>query len=489
VYVGKTKAEDTTGTAGTFYVTPIIGVARDRKYFVEIYEAWPGGVPQLAATTHVGSNDALLPVAVRLGINSSPLTTIDQDIADLRASKTIYTAGNVLAADPWPNFDLIVQSGRRLFAHSISDPSTIYYSKTFEAGVAPEFSASLTVTIGNETITALGAIDDKVILFGAKACWVMYGTGPDNTGANGDYFVEKMVYPVGCTDQHSIVSMEQGLAFYSSTTEEFHVLTRDLQLVDIGEAVKVISESVTDVIDTIVVPNDHEIRWYTTRTQGSEYVADSATDSPPQPPRPFLENQAPVGSIFTYNYKYQKWSIIEDAAVRTQRAILVNNSVMELADDWDVYPLDDSSWDKLCKWETPWIKVNQLQDFGRFYGLTFLGKYLSSWSGSPLEAGDLQCTVKFDYEGPLGETHVERFRANVDFDPADGDRLQFRVRPKRQKCQAIKLQLEEVATTAVEVWEPTYTTGEGFILTGVDVHYGAKGGSGDKSLGSARRKG
>jgi hypothetical protein len=489
VYVGKTKAEDTTGTVGTFYVTPIIGVARNRKYFVEIYEAWPGGVPQLAGSNHVSRNSGFIQSTVQVAVNASPLVAIDQDIADVRASKTIYTAGNVLASDPWPNFDLVVQSGRRLFAHSISDPSTIYYSKTFEAGVAPEFSASLTVTLGNETITAMGAIDDKVILFSAKGCWVLYGTGPDNTGANGDFFVEKMVYPVGCTDQQSIITMEQGIAFYSSTTEEFHIFSRDLQLADVGDAVKTISAGITDVVDSIVVPNDHEIRWYCTRTVGPEYVADSATNSPPQPPRPFIENQAPAGSIFVYNYKYQKWSIIEDAAVRTQRAVISNNSILELADDWDVYPLDNSSWDKLCKWETPWIKVNQLQDFGRFYGLTFLGKYMSSWSGSPVQAGDLQVTVRYDYEGALGDTHVERFRANVDLDPADGDRLQFRVRPKRQKCQAIKLQIEEVATTAVELWEPTYTTGQGFVLTGVDVHYGAKGGSGDKSLGSSRRKG
>ena len=488
-YLSNMKATTTTSTRMKLYVTPPLGLARGRKYFIEVYEAWPGGTPQLAATKHVSTNDASAMQSVEWATNLSPQTTEDLDVADFRAAKTIYTAGNVLAADPWPNFDLVVKSGRRLFAHSISDPATVYYSKTFESGVAPEFSAALTVSIGNEKITAMGAIDDKVLLFTATGVWLMYGTGPDNTGANGDFFIEQMVYPVGCTDQQSIITYEQGIAFYSSTTEEFHVFTRDLQLKDVGDAVKVMSESITDVVTSIVVPNDHEIRWYCTRTVGPKYVADSATNSPPQPPRPFIENQAPAGSIFVYNYKYQKWSIIEDAAVRTQRAIISNNSILELADDWDVYPLDNSSWDKLCKWETPWIKVNQLQDFGRFYGLTFLGKYMSSWSGTPLEAGDLQVTIRYDYEGALGDTDVHRERANVDFDPADGDRLQFRVRPKRQKCQAIKIEIEEVATTAVELWEPTYTTGQGFILTGVDVHYGAKGGSGDKSLGSSRRKG
>ena len=490
-YIGKMKSDDTAGTHIQVWFTPPIGLTRDRSYFVEAYEAFPGGVPQLAATKQISTNDGSSKQSIDWATNLFPSTSpaTGTDVTDFRASKTIYTAGNVLAADPWPNFDLVVRSGRRLFAHSISDPSTIYYSKTFESGVAPEFSASLTVSLGNEVITAMGAIDDKVILFSDKGCWNMYGTGPDNTGAQGDFFVEQMVFPVGCTDQQSIVTMENGIAFYSNSTEEFHILTRNLELVDIGEAVKVISESITDVVTSIVVPGDHEIRWYCTRTVGPEYVADSATNSPPQPPRPFIENQAPAGSVFVYNYKYQKWSIFEDAAVRTEKVVMIGNTVAELADDYDLYKESTTSWDKLCKWETPWIKVNQLQDFGRFYGLTFLGKYMSSWDGSPLQAGDLQVTIRYDYEGPLGATDVHRERANVDFDPADGDRLQFRVRPKRQKCQAIKIEIEEVATTAVELWEPTYTTGQGFILTGVDVHYGAKGGSGDKSLGAARRKG
>jgi hypothetical protein len=488
-YIGRTKASETDGTAIRVWFTPPLGLARGRNYFVEIYEAWPGGVGQLAATRQLSSNDGSTVQHIDWATNLSPYSTKDLDVVDYRSAKTIYTAGNVLAADPWPNFDLVVRSGRRLFAHSISDPATIFYSKTFESGVAPEFSASLAVSIGNEKITAMGAIDDKVIIFSATGCWVMYGTGPDNTGANGDFFIEQMVFPVGCTDQQSIVTMQDGIAFYSSTTEEFHLFTRDLQLVDIGESVKTISENITDVVSSLVVPNDHELRWYCTRTVGDEYVADSATDSPAQPPRPFLENQAPAGSIFVYNYKYKKWSIIEDGSSRTERTVMIGCCVGELAADWDLYKESTTTFDKLCKWETPWIKVNQLQDFGRFYGLTVLGKYMSSWSGSPLEAGDLQVTIRYDYEGALGTTDVHRIRANVDLDPADGDRLQFRLRPKRQKCQAIKLQIEEVATTAVELWEPTYTTGEGFVLTAVDVHYGAKGGSGDKSLGAPRRKG
>ena len=492
VYLGNFQAGTTTSGYISLNVSPPLGLARDRAYFLEAYEAMPGGVPQLAATRHVSSNDAQSQQAVQWTTNLDPMAAAKlTDVADYRSSVTIYTAGNVLAADPWPNFGAVVKSGRRLFAVSISDPSTVYYSKTFESGIAPEFSASLTVSLGNESITALGAIDDKVILFTANGCWVMYGAGPDNTGANGDFFIEQMVFPLGCTDHKSILTFEGGIAFFSNTTKEFHVITRDLQVVDIGESVKVISESVDTIRTALLVPFDHELRWYVSRTQGPEYVAAGSTSGKPQPPRPFIENQAPAACVLVYNYKYQKWSVFDDSSPETVQSVVVGTQVGKMSDAYDFYKETDTDfkYSGLCKWETPWIKVNQLQDFGRFYGLTILGKYMSSWDGSPIEAGDLNVEVLYDYEGYGATTHTERFRANVDFDPADGDRLQFRVRPNRQKCQAIKIKFQEVATTAVEVWEPTYTTGQGYILTGVDVHYGAKGGSGDKSLGAQRKKG
>jgi hypothetical protein len=191
--------------------------------------------------------------------------------------------------------------------------------------------------------------------------------------------------------------------------------------------------------------------------------------------------------VFVYNYNYEKW------AVRTlgetfsnfiagngtvnygdRRFGLVSNSFVfreEVDSEW--------RWSEKMKWETPWIRINQLQDYGRFYEGVLLFDYISSWSdtGSGVEAGDLQLTLRYDYEGPDGATDVFRFRANADMDPADGQRGQLAFRPTRQKCQAIKLELEEVPTTGIEVFEPTYTTGQGFVLKAVDLLYGAKGGS------------
>ena len=496
LYVGNLKAGSTTTTTVDVYVTAPVTLQRERgTLFVEIYEAWPGGVPQLAAMEKVaaGQVDGSFPIKVEVPTNDSPDGVLSVDFIDYRTSKALYTAGNVLAADPWPNFSSVVQSGRRLFGLSIADPSSIYYSKTFEQNVAPEFSASLVVTLGNQEITALGTIDDKLIAFTRTGMWMIYGTGPDNTGANGDFFVEQLTHKVGCIDQSTILTYADGIAFYSNTTQEFHVLGRDLQLVDVGETIKDISARVTTHYDSVVDAGAHELQWYVYVTPGTEYQAAGGTTSPAQPPRPWLENV--VGyweSVLVYNYKYQKWSVrtLQEAfsnGVITNGVAIVGGKPGIVSQSYTFFPTSETAWAsaETMKWETPWIKVNQLQDFGRFYGATFLGKYLSSWTdnGTGTEAGDLQVTVKYDYEGFSGSTDVARFRANKDFNPANGDNLQFEVRPSRHKCQAIKFVIEEIATEAVEVWEPTYTTGRGYVLTGVDLHYGAKGGSSRLSAG------
>jgi hypothetical protein len=191
--------------------------------------------------------------------------------------------------------------------------------------------------------------------------------------------------------------------------------------------------------------------------------------------------------VLVYNFKYKKWSFLDDTALYHIVGI-VNGKPAGLK-DWDFYRTSDTWADaELCRWETPWIKVNQLQDFGRFYSAEFLGKYLSSWTdnGDDVEAGDLQVTIRYDYEGADGDTDVFRFRANQDLAATNGERLQFKVTPSRQKCQAIKFDIEEIPTTGIEVSEPDYATGRGFMLTAVDLHYGAKGGS--SRLPAGRKK-
>lgn len=492
VYYGNAIATTTTGYKVSAYITPPIGLG-NRDYFIEVYEALPGATPQLAATSWFTNNDAGSRRTVTWATNLNPTTgSQDMDVGEYRASKTIYTAGNVLAADPWPNFKALVRSGRRLFGLSIADPSTIYYSKVFENGVVPEFSASLVLEVGNEEITALGAIDDKIVAFSKSKIFFLYGTGPDNTGANGDFFLEQLPHAAGCTQPRSVLTYDDGIAFLDSVSNEFKLLTRDLQLTDMGEHIKDITDTSINtafsVKRALVYGKNHELRWYcNASTPVNQQITGGNTDVQ-RPPIPNVRETWPSANLCCiYNYKYGKWSLLEESADMHIYG-LHQNYIAGLL-NWDYYRESDDWKDAdLCTWETPWIKVNQLQDFGRFYKATFLGRYLSNWDDStgPVESGDLQVTIYYDYEDSAGE--VKRWRANKELSSDHGNRLQVDVIPERQKCQAIKFKIEEIATEKIEVWEPTYTTGQGIQLVSVDLHYGAKGGSGGKSLGKKRSK-
>jgi hypothetical protein len=504
IYLGDVMAEgagtDVTVETIRLRITPPITMGH-RPYFVEIYEAYPGETPQLAGSSYLSETQMTgsIYLTVDISLTLEPTNTTNYDVVSSRGSQALYTAGDVLPSDAWPPFRAIVNSGRRLFALSQGSHSVIYYSKTFETGVAPEFSAALAVSLANENITALGAVDDKVILFTKERMWVMYGTGPDNTGANGDFFLEPLPFQVGCEDQQSIVTYNDGIAFYSSNAESFYVVTRDLQVLDIGAPISYLSACITDVQAVLHVPADSELRWYCAATKGTEYLASSEpTGVPFQPPRPFLQNTPEVANgpswMFVYNYGYQKWTlrthdVFDNVVVN---AGLINNMPAIICDDEKLYVEAETGYwyqSERCKWETPWIQLANLQDFGRVYSVTLLAKYLSSWvdGAGNVEAGDLSVTIKYDYEGADGTEEVHLYRANVDFDPAYGASLQIPVRPARQKCQAIKLIMEEATTTKVELSEPTYDDGQGFALLGMDIEYGLKNTGGPRHRMDPRR--
>jgi hypothetical protein len=473
-----------------FYITKPLSCTDGKvDYFAEIYAANIGEEPQLAGTLSFDASNHDDAIYIHAQIGLTPSTDIDEYNV-VRQSETLYTTGNVLPSDAWPNIKHITSTSRRMFATSVSSPGVIFYSKIFEEGLAPEFSAALVISMGaSKELTAIGTVDDKVIVFEKDAMHLLYGTGPDNTGANGDFFVERIESPIGCEDQESLVTTPDGLMFYSSVSQEFHLISRDMQIIDIGRPVSDVTEGI-DIKASVLYPEEHEVRFYVTGSGSSDWGDDPDTgdDIPDRPPRPRYGRSLPVAPALVYNYQYQKWTVLTHRSISA--ATLYQNKPAVLTGSWYLFQVTDN-WanSRPMKWETPWIKVNQLQDYGRFWEATFLGKYLSAWKddGDGFEAGDLKVTVKYDYEGMNGTEDVYKFRANVDFDPTDGERLQFKVFPGRQKCQAIKFLIEEQNTESIEESEPNYTLGRGFELTSIDLVYGAKGGS-SRNFGTRRQK-
>jgi len=466
-------------------ITNPVSALRDaRDYFVEIFIGQGSQDPQLVHTESFSVDNLRDDLIFKFRDSHSSPSNTDP----VRASEILYTAGNVLAADAWPEFEDFTITSNRMWGISRSNPSNVYYSKLFEENIAPEFNVSLVVPLGrNRTCTAIGSLDDKVIVFTENEVFAIYGTGPDNTGANGSFIVDKLQTRYGCTDPNSLVEYEQGLCWFSSVSSEFHALNQDLQVKDIGSAVQDFSDQIASVSTGLVYPEQNEIRWACSFSALPEFGVTRANGSGPARPK---FTQPADGSMLVYDYGNERWTMLENQSGNF--SVLYNgkpfyarivNLCERVSDDW--------AFSELLKIETPWIRVGNLQTLGRVEEIAFLGRYLSSWTvgSAGLESGDIQVTLRYDYEEFGADTDVFRFRANNgDLGTESGDRMQFSVHPGRPKCQAVKILVEEVATTKIDDSEPTYSRGRGFALTGMDIIYGTKAGLGTRTTAERKSK-
>lgn len=486
VEIGDLAAGDQQITIG--FTTPLSAYRDQRQYFVEVFSAKGEEARHLSGTKAID-------VSTGSGAESEIIFTNhvynnNGQAEPIRWSEVLYTEGDVLPSDSWPAFTDFVITSNRLFAVGAEIPGTVYYSKLLEENIAPEFSAPLVISLGRgRTLTGVGAIDDKVIVFSKDEIFAIYDTGPDNTGANGDFVVDRLQTTVGCTDPQSIVEIPDGLFFYSDISKEFHLLSRDLQVHDIGKAVEDTAEGLTDIKSAIVVPDEHEVRWYVDTVIQQEY-GPSPASSPVGPARVRRSNILPTKPALVYNYYYKKWCVHSHSD--GQHAVLFQNQPTFIDSDWDVSQADPDAWgldtNNRLMIRLPWVRMNQLQSFGRVESISFLGKYLSDWrdNGNGFEAGDINVKVLYDYEeypyNPESQYDSVRYRANAgDLGNYNG-RMQFDLSPSRQKCQAIQVELEEVASTAVEVWEPAYVNGRGWTISGMDILYTPKSGTGIKTM-------
>jgi hypothetical protein len=490
--------------------TPVSAYGSAREYFAEVYMAIGEAAPQLAATKSISVSDGQ---GADSEIRFTNLVYNNNGQQEpIRWSEVLYTEGSVLPSDPWPAFDDFVITSNRLFAISAEIPGTVYYSKLLEENIAPEFSAGLVISLGrNRQLTGIGAIDDKILVFSEREIFAIYDTGPDNTGANGDFVVDRLQTTVGCTDPQSIVEIPDGLFFYSGTSKEFHLLSRDLQVHDIGKAVEDTAGAITNVKAAVVVPDEHEVRWYVDSSDqyeyGEWYYRDPYYSDPPSPAIPRWTNPLPAAPALVYNYYYKKWCVHSHS--RASHAVLFQNFPCFIESDWDVFQASNlvEDWEKntanKLTVRTPWIRVNQLQSYGRIERASILGKYLSSWrdfgNGNGTQAGDVNVRVRYDYEDFDEENYQYTdylFRANageLSGDLGNGarvpvGRMQFSIVPERQKCQAIQFEFSERASNAVGLHEPDYATGRGWVISGIDLEYSPKQGTGSKTMNTRTTK-
>lgn len=471
------------------FTLPVTYLANDDVFFVEIYAAEYGSAMHLTASSVFEPNLAVGGENIVLFREFVRGPDSDTNKAPIRYSEILYTTGigGELPADPWLNFTQSVVTSRRMFTLV---EGTVYFSKLFRENIAPELNGLLSIPFGRgRRLKGIGKIDDKVIVFDKTSIHAIYGDGPDNTGEarTGAFIVDPIQSTVGCEDPESIVEIPAGLLFYSSISGEFHLLTRDLEIQDIGKPVEDLSEDI-DITAAIVFSDEHEVRWFVTGGPTEEFGPDPDTGAgiPDRPPRPRFTNVLPADPCFAFNYHYNKWTVLSDQSAISAAQY---GSGLVRATTSDVYVTsEDWAGSPVLTYRTPWLRVQDLLNFGRIRKVDFLGKYLSAWkdNGGGHEAGDIEVEFAYNYE-VNGDTTTYRWRANEDLNPVYGGRMEFSAKPGRPKCSAVQVTVSEVPTEKLDDAEPTYTSGRGFVLSTLDMIYSLKRGLG-KAIGQPRSK-
>ncbi len=187
-------------------------------------------------------------------------TDIDGAGTDLNTRPLPYTAGGILDDEQPPAFVTLALHRSRLWGVS-GDRRTLWFSKSFldDFGVAPGFSSSFRIQVDRD-VTALASMDEKLVIFWAGGLWYLLGDGPGPNGDGSDLNGPNPVQTdVGCTQPRSVVATPSGVMFASDDC--IHLLTRGLEVVDIGRDVQDQFAEFPVVTSAVLVPARNQVRF------------------------------------------------------------------------------------------------------------------------------------------------------------------------------------------------------------------------------------
>lgn len=381
-----------------------------------------------------------------------------QDIstdAQILGNAIIYTTGGVIENIGPPSASTMTLFKSRLFLVDSEDRNLLWYSKQVIENTPVEMSDLFTIfvapTSGAQTdtggMTALSALDDKLIIFKRNAIYYLTGTGPDNTGANNDFSEPVFITStVGCVNQQSIVFMPQGLMFQSD--KGIWLLGRDLSTVYIGSSVE---RFTTDALvqSALNIPSTNQVRF-----------------------------TMDTGITLMYDYFFGQWGTFSNvpaisSAIYQNLHTYINNLGQVFQETPGTYL--DGSRPVLMSFLTGWLNLMGLQGYERAYYFYLIGTYITPHK--------LSIKIAYDYnDSPSQNTIITPDNFSQ---PWGGEQLwgsntpwggpsnveQWRVFLQQQKCQAFQIGLNEI-------YDPSFGTaaGAGFTLSGMNLVIGAKSG-------------
>lgn len=382
--------------------------------------------------------------------------TITDTFSDLQilGNPILYTNGGVIENIMAPAVKATALFKNRLWLIDAEDPNLLWFSKVVIEGTPVEMSDLLTLFVAPTSgaqgstgdVTALSAMDDKLIIFKRDAIYYVTGTGPDNTGANNDFTDPIFITSsVGCDNPNSIVLMPMGLMFQSD--KGIWLLGRDLSTKYIGADVESYNSQI--VKSAQIIPGTNQVR----------FILDD------------------MSTTLMYDYFYQQWGTFSN--IRAISATLWQGAHTYLNEFGRVFQETpntyvDGSSPVLMSFTTSWINVAGLQGYERFYEMLLLGTYITPYK--------LNVQLAYDY----GFSQQSIIVQPDNFTPpwggdavwgsgqawgGPGNVFEARVFPETQKCESFQVSVQEVYDASFGV-----AAGAGLTLSGLNLVVGMKKG-------------
>lgn len=385
-------------------------------------------------------------------------TTIDSiafvdKLADstILGNELIYTTGGVIENIGAPACTVMTLYKSRLILVDAEDRNLLWYSKQVIESTPVEMSDLFTIYVAPTAaaqgatgpITALSALDDKLIIFKRDAIYYITGNGPDNTGAQNDFSEPIFITStVGCANQNSIVMTPQGLMFQSD--KGIWLLDRNLSTTYIGSPVEDFNEFT--VFSSKTIP-------------GTNFVLFTMSN----------------GTTLMYDYFYGQWGeFINIPAVSSTLYQDLHTYINRFGQVFQENPGSylDGAKPVLMSFITGWFNLAGIQGFQRAHYFYLLGEFISPHKISAQIAYDYNPTAvqqtiitPDNYDGFYGDYSVYGGSDTYSKSPVEP----WRVFLEKQKCQAFQIQFNEI-------YDASHggIPGAGLTLSGINLVFGLK---------------
>lgn len=371
-------------------------------------------------------------------------TTVFADLVSDAVAATgepLYTTGGALENFLPPSSSLLTVAALRIWIVNSEYPSELWYSKECKQGAVAGFHPLQTLHLegdGYGPITALAAMDGRLIAFKSNAIYVISGDGPNDLGQGTFNPPQAVSLNVGTVLPGSVVATPDGIMFQAAAG--MFLLTRGLSVTYVGKPVEQYTLA-ANVVDASRVSGTTQIRFV--MANGRCLVWDYGVVGAPQP-----GVQAPPGMWTTFLLAVGGSTVVACAdAPGGWCYALANGTVNQ--ETPGVFT-DPGNLAIVPRVGFPHLALANIAGFQRVQGIEILGEFVGNHT--------LSAQFEYDYSGGVTETRSKAITAGA---------YLYGVLTAKQKCTALKLTL----TTSVQA------AGSGaFRLTGVNLLVAGKAG-------------